>query len=281
MTQIHQPVVYRPHPRIAFWGLPAARRLVALLAVSLLLAACGDDKATPEPTATLPASPSAAVAAPTSPLPSPTLPETGPVSDEPVTDTIAAQPPVTAPVTVTVTTNGSTAVFAPLEVDEGADCEIESSLDLMGYPELEQAMGCPVEEARFDPIGINEFGDVPPYDRFMLWFSHETQIYVLLPDGVYQTYADTWVEGQDPTFPCNPVGGEADSPPLPRRGFGKLWCSDPALQEVMGTVPREERLCQHAVMQRFATGRLLACFEDATIRYFRILDDGTWDVQVQ
>jgi hypothetical protein len=49
----------------------------------------------------------------------------------------------------------------------------------------------------------------------------------------------------------------------------------------LGAVPREERLCQYAVLQRFQSGRLLACFEDATIRYFRILDNGTWDLQMQ
>ena len=89
-----------------------------------------------------------------------------------------------------------------------------------------------------------------------------------------------WEEG-DPTFACNPIGGEAESPPLPRRGFGKLWCTYPDIQETLGTVVKEERLCQHAVVQEFEMGRLLACFEDATIRYFRLLHDKTWDVVVQ
>lgn len=250
------------------------RGLVGLAVAGLLLAACGDEPVTPTPTAT--PQPPAAVAVPTSPLATPAA-ETQPAADSPLTESVAAQPVVTA----TVTANGSTAVFAPLEVVEGTDCGIESSIDLMGYPDLEQTMGCPMEEARFDAIGINEFGDTPPYDRFMLWFSHEAMIYVLFPDGTYRPYADTWVEGQDATHPCNPIGGEADSPPLPRRGFGKLWCEDLEIQEVMGTVPREERLCQHSVLQRFEMGRLLACFEDATITYFRLLDDGTWGVQVQ
>jgi hypothetical protein len=262
-------------------------RLAGLLLAGLLVAACGGDEATPAD-ATVPEVTPAAVAAPTSPLASPAAEETAPPAAEPatqaVTESVAgtmtettAQPVVTA----TVTANGATAVFAPLEVDEGSDCAIESHLDLVGYPELEQRMGCPTEEARFDPIGIEEFGDLPPYDRFMLWFSHEKRIYVLLPDGGYQTFDDTWVEGTDPTHPCNPLGGEADSPPLPRRGFGKLWCENAEIQAIMGTVPREERLCQHAVLQQFASGRLLACFEDATVRYFRILDDSTWDVVAQ
>ena len=45
----------------------------------------------------------------------------------------------------------------------------------------------------------------------------------------------------------------------------------------MGLVEREERLCQHTVTQRFQQGRLIACYEDATIRFFRVMDDGTWD----
>jgi hypothetical protein len=48
----------------------------------------------------------------------------------------------------------------------------------------------------------------------------------------------------------------------------------------MGTIPREERLCQHTVVQSFENGRLLACFEDATIRYFRLLNDGAWDLLI-
>ena len=64
------------------------------------------------------------------------------------------------------------------------------------------------------------------------------------------------------------------------RGFGKLWCTVDGLQDTLGTIEREERLCQHTVVQRFERGALLACFEDATIRYFRLLDDGSWDLMM-
>jgi hypothetical protein len=190
---------------------------------------------------------------------------------------VAAAPTVTA----TVSSNGSAAVLTPLEVEKEANCAIESNLDLLGYPNLEAEMGCPTEEASFDAVAINEFGEAQPTDRFMLWFSSDEQIYVLFPDGTYTTHEDTFREETDLTYPCNPYDGEEDSPPLPRRGFGKLWCSDPILQQVMGPVPREERLCQHSVMQRFEAGRLLACFEDATVRYFRLRDDSTWDLKLQ
>lgn len=247
-----------------------------LLILLLLLAACGRDEREPAPTATPVAlSPivvtDTPVGASESPLPAPTA--TLGAAGEAAEDT-------TTPVTSSVSENGTTAIFTPLEVDEGIQCDIESHIDLAGYPDLEQVLGCPTGQARTDPVAINEFGEGPEFNRFMLWFSDSRQIYVLFPDGTWQAYDDTWEEGE-PTFSCNPLEGEPDSPPLPRRGFGKLWCSQPELQEVLGTVPREERLCQHSVTQPFASGRLLACFEDATIRYFRILDDNTWDVVVQ
>ncbi len=260
-----------------------------LLLTCLLLVACGGNE---DPTPTAEAQP--VVQAPASPLL--TAEATAVAAAEAPTQTsvpptpagiatLVSTPAATIAVTPTMTPtplNASTPTFTPLEAEERGDCEIESSLDLVGYPNLEQSMGCATEPAIFDPIAINEFGDPDqPTDRFMLWFSHEKAIYVLLPDGTYQVHEDTWDEAVDPTYPCNPLGGEEDSPPLPRRGFGKLWCSSPGLQQILGAVPREERLCQYAVLQRFQSGRLLACFEDATIRYFRILDNGTWDLQMQ
>jgi hypothetical protein len=255
-----------------------------LACVLFAVTACGDDEdPAPAPTDTVAVSAPDATAQ-ESPLPTPTMTAAPAVQPTPEAHTPAAtsepEEQAATPMTVTVAANGSTAVILPLEVDEGTNCDIESSLDLAGYPDLEQQMGCALDTATFNPIAINEFGPGPDYDRFMLWFSDENQIYVLYPDNKWQTYPDTWDESQA-TFSCNPLGGEAESPPLPRRGFGKLWCNDPDLQEVMGTVEREERLCQHAVLQRFETGRLLACFEDASIRYFRLLDNHTWDLVVQ
>jgi hypothetical protein len=278
------------------------RNGLLLLLVSLLLAACwGDEEATPtaDPAAAAPVSalPTAAAsdttpdtAAPTHTTTETDAPETNAEATPagiaalatPQADGATPTSASTDPTTTTAPATSPTPTFVPLEAEESDNCEVESNLDLAGYPNLEQRMGCAVEPAIFDPIAINEFGPADqPTDRFMLWFSHETMIYVLLPDGTYETHEDTWDEATDPTYPCNPVGGEEDSPPLPRRGFGKLWCSSPELQEILGTVPREERLCQYAVLQRFELGRLLACFEDATIRYFRILDDGTWDLHTQ
>ncbi len=263
-----------------------AFKLGLLLLLLLSLAACGKDNAEPtatvEPTATLE---STATAASTAGEAQPTQPESPLAQSQGAEQAGAEQAasPTSTPVNVTVESNGTTAVFTPLEVDEGSKCDIEPHIDLAGYPNLEETLGCPIAEASTNPVAIDEFGEGPEYDRFMLWFSDldpSEQITVLYPDNTWASFADTWQEG-DPTFTCNPTDSEADSPPLPRRGFGKVWCENPELQEILGLVPKEERLCQHSVVQPFATGRLLACFEEATIRFFNINDDNTWQILVQ
>jgi len=247
--------IHKSTEKMARW-----RVCVSASLLLVLLAACGGDEATPTATA----------AAPT---PTPVVATITPLSEETLPVSIeapAAQPAgVMATPTVTV-----------LTVDENdGQCSIDYDMDLAGYPDLQHQLGCAVSASSNDPVGINEFGAGPEYNRFMLWFSSEQQIYVLFPDQTWQSYRDTWDESQ-PEFSCNPLNAPPSSPPLPRRGFGKLWCSVAGLQEQLGTIEREERLCQHTVVQSFEQGRLLACFEDATIRYFSLRNDGTWDLLV-
>lgn len=238
--------------------------------LALLLGGCGGTP-DPTPTPTVTAAPTATLTLPpptATPAPLEQFPTAQP-GDGALTPVVSATLASPAP--------GATATLSEPAVIEDGNCAVEYDLDLAGYPDLFAKMGCALEEASNDAVAINEFGEGPDYNRFMLWFSDELQIYVLFPDQTWQAYLDTWSEGQ-PELSCNPLNTPPSSPPLPRRGFGKLWCSVDGLIDKMGTIDREERLCQHTVVQRFEKGRLLACFEDATIRYFRLLDDGAWDM---
>lgn len=245
-----------------------------VLGVSIGLAACGGGD---EPTPT--------VAAPTA-TPTAAAAESA-VSAEAQPVTVTASAPTVAamatPVALSPAPSPAAAVTATVPLTAATAtpvCAIEPNADLVGYADMEARMGCPLGEATNDPVAINEFGKGPDYNRFMLWFGSEQQIYVLLSDKTWLAYSDTWSEDQ-PEIACNPDKLDPPtSPPLPRRGFGKLWCTVESVRLALGNIDREERLCQHAVAQRFEQGRLLACFEDATIRYFRVLDDGTWDMEM-
>jgi hypothetical protein len=232
---------------------------LAALCLVFTIAACGQDS---EPTPT---------AMPTTAPAGTALVAAGSAGELAVEiPTVQVQP---APPAVSATPT----VSVPEVIEANGACSVEYDLDLAGYPDLTGQMGCALSAAGYDPVGINEFGAGPDYNRFMLWFGGEGQIYVLFPDQTWQAYEDTWKEGES-ELSCNPLNVAPASPPLPRRGFGKLWCTVDGLQQKLGVIEREERLCQHTVVQRFERGRLLACFEDATIRYFRLLDDGSWDM---
>ena len=252
--------------------------ILAWIVLLLLLAACGGEEATPTPTQTATSLPQATATL---------TAESTPVDDTVMIEvTLEPTPMESAAETLANTTNSENTANAEVAiettpvVEEGLQCAVESDLDLAGYPELESMMGCATGAARTDPVGFNEFGPGPDYKRFMLWLSWEMQIYVLFPEGTVQVYPDTWTNDM-PEFACNPTPRDPASPPLPRRGFGKVWCENADVRDRMGLIAVEERLCQHAVTQEFEQGRVVACFEDATIRYYRLLNDNTWQAVLQ
>lgn len=290
------------------WQLHCTIVLLFFCWLLLLLSACSDDAA-PPPTAvptelprlpTMPPTPTAlplpTIAALVSPL-SPLRTQAAITGSAALSSSVVVSQngalqasdniSIVNSVSTTTVDSASQAVASPSETtvvtetgalaaEDAMPCVIETDVALLSYPDIGTHLGCAVAAASFDAVAMNEFGPGPDYTRFMLWLSSENQIYVLHPKKSWTVYEDTWTEEQE-TFTCNPLGGEATSPPLPRRGFGKIWCTVDGLQDVMGTVEREERLCQHTVTQRFVRGRLVACYEDATIRFFRIMDDKSWD----
>jgi len=70
-----------------------------------------------------------------------------------------------------------------------------------------------------------------PFERgHMIWREDTREIYALYDDGGYETYPDTWQEG-------DPVVIEGTPPPdlyAPVRGFGNLYASRPQVRERLG-----------------------------------------------
>jgi hypothetical protein len=75
---------------------------------------------------------------------------------------------------------------------------------------------------------------------YMFWFNGKNgpTIWVLFKDksqqnsGEWQSYTDTWQEGQPETDPS--IEPPDASLVQPKRGFGKLWRTEPGLREVLG-----------------------------------------------
>jgi hypothetical protein len=116
-----------------------------------------------------------------------------------------------------------------------------------------ERLGCATQPA------VETAGAYQPFQRGrMFWRGDEKQIYVLLRDGTWATFQDTWVEGQPPADP-------AFMPPegllQPVRGFGKVWreqLGGPDAQIGWATEPESGGTL---LIQAFSHGMLLRDFE--------------------
>ena len=73
------------------------------------------------------------------------------------------------------------------------------------------------------PIVISTGGVYQLFEYgWMFWREDIREIYVVYHSG-WSNYLDTWQEGQ-PEYSCPETGAPSQSPPTPKRGFGKLWC---------------------------------------------------------
>jgi hypothetical protein len=76
-----------------------------------------------------------------------------------------------------------------------------------------------------------------PFERgYMVWRSDRLEIYVLYSDGSYETFEDTWQEGEPIDLPGSPPDGLYG----PVRGFGHLWAGHAHIQERLGWAMAEE-----------------------------------------
>ena len=64
----------------------------------------------------------------------------------------------------------------------------------------------------------------------MIWRSDTREIYVLYDDGSYETFTDTWQEGDPVELSGNPPSGLY----APVRGFGNLYASQPQVRGRLG-----------------------------------------------
>jgi hypothetical protein len=85
--------------------------------------------------------------------------------------------------------------------------------------------------------------------------------------SVYDRWQYIWVEGRDPEYSC----GSSQTPPTPRRGFGKIWCTYTAVQQGMGNATQNE-WGENSTLQAFANGLI---WQNSTGRYI-LFNDGSW-----
>lgn len=101
----------------------------------------------------------------------------------------------------------------------------------------------------------------------MFWREDNDRIYVLYNSGGWASYADIWQDG-DPDFAC----GTPESPPTPKRGFGKIWCTYNVVQQGLGNATDVE-FGAHGAVQDFNGGLIL---QTGSGRIYVFYSNGTW-----
>lgn len=130
------------------------------------------------------------------------------------------------------------------------------------------ALGCPTDVAADGNFAVQTFKDGYMFDD--LRNPNAQKIYVLFPDQTYAVFDDTWRNG-DPEQTCN----EIQIPKgrfRPKRGFGKVWCDHPEVQEKLpGAVAVESGIA--LTVQSFERGMMWANTPSGVITLFA---NGTW-----
>ncbi len=106
----------------------------------------------------------------------------------------------------------------------------------------------------------------------MVWREDTQQIFVFFNDGTWQSFSDTFQEGDresDPSF-APPPGGQQ-----PIRGFGKVWREHDALRDKLGWALAKEQ-SQPAEVHLFERGVMLRYGAQLFIVVGAETDRGTW-----
>jgi hypothetical protein len=124
-------------------------------------------------------------------------------------------------------------------------------------------LNCPTANGRSDvSLALEDFKG-----GRMVWRKDTRRIYVLYNNGRWDAYTDAW-RSSDPEYSC----GTPQSPPTPRRGFGRIWCDYDAVRAGLGDATNAEWSVSGAV-QEFSGGFILQP-GDAPIYVF--YNNGTW-----
>jgi serine/threonine protein kinase len=106
---------------------------------------------------------------------------------------------------------------------------------------------------------------------WMYWRKDNDKIYAVYNWGVWGVYDDIWHEGE-PDFSCSDANTPSRSPPTPLRGFGKVWCTYPAVRQGLGWATEGERGFD-VIAQHFQRGFILRTDRWTWVFY----EDGTWE----
>lgn len=106
----------------------------------------------------------------------------------------------------------------------------------------------------------------------MVWLGKTQEILVVLYDGEWRSFADTFKEGEPERDPSLVTPGELLQP---ERGFGKVWRANPDVQEAIGWATQKEQGVT-ATVQEYERGRMVRVSGQVLILILMGESGGAW-----
>ncbi len=192
-------------------------------------------------------------------------------SGMPVQSGTSAPPPSAAPSMPTVTPNPTstmrptstprpTVTPRPSDTPAPACPGISGPFATLGL-QLQDRLGC----ASGSAYTVQGAAQVFENGR-MYWRGDNRMIYAIVRGGHWEAYNDTWVEG-DPPYSC-----QADTPGVPVRGFGRVWCNHASVRNGLGKTKADEYAI-NITAQQFVGGLIIQTDD----RVLAIYNDGSWE----
>lgn len=134
---------------------------------------------------------------------------------------------------------------------------------------LDAQTGCPTTPERAIVTAYQNF-----QRGYMIWRADNRQIYAVYDDGAWQVFPDTWAEGDD-EYSCTDSRTPERTPPTPRRGIGKAWCTQPGVRDRLGSALGDENGNLRAV-QDFERGTSFGIGERDPAVFILVNDSRRW-----
>ncbi len=220
------------------------------------------------------------------PAPTTEAPASEPAADTgttPITTAPAATAPVTASAPVTLSVPATTSAATTTTAAAGTPTVAPTRTPLPpaterptgafaawweGDPALQEALGL---ARSVEPAAVQLA--YQPFERgMMVWRADDQRIYALLADGTWESYDDSFREGD--VERDGSISAPSQLLLQPVRGFGKIWRDDRTLQSRIGWGTDEESPAQ-GVIQFFDNGFILR-INARTFAVYDVGDGNRW-----
>lgn len=134
--------------------------------------------------------------------------------------------------------------------------------------EMATRLGCPAEMDRAGNYALQKFEN-----GALFWREEDNRLLVLFNDKTWLQFNDTWTNAL-PEDSC-PTVTVASGLIKPKRGFGKMWCDQPAVRAKLGAAIENEIGPYVALTQRFERGWVFIGTDRTQV--FVLYADGKWE----